>query len=416
MGELIENQTIGNVSNIIAAEGGQSWMKYRTMFEPSFQDVKLSKYFGKDMNNLVGKAMKKIEEHVENGTVLNVTKLMNRLTLDVIGHVGFGLNHLDCINNESEELPELSRLNLIAGQSLIIFPRWFIRCLSWFIPHFRKVQYLLEKWPKYMRELVMNKKRDLQSELQSNHQDDMENDENFISQMLREESEEFGKLTIDEVMSNSHAILLAGNDTTGNCINYCFYHLVMNPHVQEKMKMEIDEFTATYRKNQPLNVLRLTFDEFESNFPYIKLVLHETLRMNSPVSAIWRRARKTITLHDGVVIPRGTFVAFMLAMRNTNREFWGDDSFQFRPERFQEHPEVLNPQTNADRFLFTPFSIGSRKCLGQKFSMMEMVLTLVNVLQRYRLEKAFEGEIQEKTTFTAHTERDVLIRCIPWGK
>ena len=45
------------------------------------------------MNLLVGKAMKKIEEHVENGTVLNVTKLMNRLTLDRIGYM-LDLDHL----------------------------------------------------------------------------------------------------------------------------------------------------------------------------------------------------------------------------------------------------------------------------------------------------------------------------------
>ena len=60
-----------------------------------------------------------------------------------------------------------------------------------------------------------------------------------------------------------------------------------------------------------------------------------------------------------------------------NVKYW-DDPDKFIPERFNE---VENP--NA----YIPFSSGPRNCIGQHMAMMEVRLTIVKVLEKYRLEE-----------------------------
>jgi cytochrome P450 family 4 len=56
-----------------------------------------------------------------------------------------------------------------------------------------------------------------------------------------------------------------------------------------------------------------------------------------------------------------------------------DDPREFKPDRFNtplEHPNA-----------FMPFSGGARNCIGQHMSMMEIRITLVDILKKYKLER-----------------------------
>jgi cytochrome P450 len=52
----------------------------------------------------------------------------------------------------------------------------------------------------------------------------------------------------------------------------------------------------------------------------------------------------------------------------------------FSPERF-----LPDPTTARSQFAWIPFSAGPRKCIGDEFAMMEAILTVARVLQRYQL-------------------------------
>ena len=50
------------------------------------------------------------------------------------------------------------------------------------------------------------------------------------------------KLTNDEITIHSITFMLAGYETTANALSYTCYLLALNPHIQEKLQMEIDNF------------------------------------------------------------------------------------------------------------------------------------------------------------------------------
>ncbi|XP_052737852.1 probable cytochrome P450 4p3 [Bicyclus anynana] len=76
-------------------------------------------------------------------------------------------------------------------------------------------------------------------------------------------------------------------------------------------------------------------------------------------------------------IPAGTQYAILIYdLHRLGEQFV--EPLKFRPERFQMEP-TWHP------YAYLPFSAGPRNCMGQKFAMMELKLTLSALLRRYRL-------------------------------
>ncbi len=60
-----------------------------------------------------------------------------------------------------------------------------------------------------------------------------------------------------------------------------------------------------------------------------------------------------------------------------DKNIWGDDANEFKPERF----ETINE--NDIRYSFIPFEIGPMACIGKKFSEIEMISMLCNSLIKF---------------------------------
>ncbi len=59
------------------------------------------------------------------------------------------------------------------------------------------------------------------------------------------------KLTDLEIVDNVTSFMLAGYETTTNALTFTSYLLVLNPHVQERLQQEIDDY---YEENPVINV------------------------------------------------------------------------------------------------------------------------------------------------------------------
>jgi cytochrome P450 len=87
----------------------------------------------------------------------------------------------------------------------------------------------------------------------------------------------------------------------------------------------------------------------------------------------------------------------------TNVKYF-EDPREFKPDRFNlplEHPHA-----------FTPFSGGARNCIGQHMSMMEVRITLVDVLKKYKLERTKTHFQVKLTSFMNRPVSPYLVRFI----
>ena len=112
---------------------------------------------------------------------------------------------------------------------------------------------------------------------------------------------------------------------------------------------------------------------------YTRQIIDEVLRLYPPAWIIGRHTLEADTLPSGHTLAADTDVSISPYVTHRHPDYWNNPE-GFDPERFtSEHSEKRN------RFAYFPFGAGPRICIGNNFALMEMVLTLATISQRYRL-------------------------------
>jgi len=111
------------------------------------------------------------------------------------------------------------------------------------------------------------------------------------------------------------------------------------------------------------------------------MILYEVLRMYPPLPIVARMVFKDTKLGE-LSLPAGTLLSFQLICIHQDKELWGEDAEEFRPDRFSEG---ISKATKGN-YAFFPFGWGPRICIGEKFAMTEAKIALSMILQRFSWE------------------------------
>lgn len=168
----------------------------------------------------------------------------------------------------------------------------------------------------------------------------------------------------DEVMT----LFVSGHETTTDGLTWMWYLLTQHPEVAEKLYQEIDE---TLRGRVP------TFTDLPL-LPYSMQVIQETLRFYPPVP-LFGRTPLTPDEIDGYTIPALTQIILCPYITHRHPAFWSHPT-QFDPERFT--PEQSK---HRSRYAYLPFGGGPHQCIGNHFALLMIQLTLILVIQKYKL-------------------------------
>ena len=168
----------------------------------------------------------------------------------------------------------------------------------------------------------------------------------------------------DEVMT----LFLAGHETTAVALSWTWYLLAQHPEVEARLA---DELRTALDGRAPtvadLPALR-----------YPEMVVTEAMRLYPPAYGLGREAVRPTSV-AGHPIPAGLIViAPTWAVHRDPRWFAEPDAF--RPERWAGDAVRRLP-----RFAYFPFGGGPRQCIGNTFAIMEAVLILATIAQRFRL-------------------------------
>lgn len=120
------------------------------------------------------------------------------------------------------------------------------------------------------------------------------------------------------------------------------------------------------------------------------MFVDETLRLYSPVSVVSREVFKTNATLRGERLPKHLAVFINFFALHRDKENWGDDALEFKPERFSNGIAMACKTPNA----YSPFGWGPRTCVAQSFAMTELKLILAMLVQRFsfRLSPSYRHE------------------------
>ncbi|KAJ6551734.1 cytochrome P450 [Mycena capillaripes] len=396
---------------------GDEHRKHRKMMVPAFSTANLRGMMSHFYN--VAEGVRFSRSLMQFTLIVEMASVFTRTSLELIGRSGLGYSFdpltLDCPKNEYAEtiknlMPVLSKMPLV----LLLVPkvikigtpafrRWVLDILPFKSLH--RVRDMVDLMNDTAKEILRGKKAALESgDLDS--EENMNSGTDIMSILLRGNltADAASRLTDDELLAQTSAIIFAAMDTTSSGLSRVFHVLASKPDVQEKLRTEI---TAAFTDNDSD---RLDHDQVVE-LPYLDSVLRETLRLYPPVAPSVVRETiapailplaTPITTTDGrsltaIPVPKGTPVWVAIAKANHYPAIWGDDALEFKPERWVDgragSRDVKMPGVWGGTMTFIG---GGRSCIGFKFSQLEMKVVLCVLL------RAFRFSLSEKDTVAFH--------------
>ncbi|MFD8225605.1 cytochrome P450 [Streptomyces massasporeus] len=175
-------------------------------------------------------------------------------------------------------------------------------------------------------------------------------------------------VTDREVHDQLVSLLLTGSESPSMCLASTFGLLAQHPEVERRLHAEVDTVLAG----------RLPGVDDLPRLVYTRAVLTETLR-HSPPGWLFTRVTTRETELAGRRLPRGTTVLYSPYLLHHDPASFPEPD-RFLPERWLEGEAATGPHG-----AMVPFAAGSRKCIGDLFSMAEMTVVLATVAGRWRL-------------------------------
>ncbi|KAI0077562.1 cytochrome P450 [Panus rudis PR-1116 ss-1] len=215
------------------------------------------------------------------------------------------------------------------------------------------------------------------------------------------------RLSDEDVLAQIPTFLFAGHETTSSSVTWCLFALTQAPGVQRKLRDEL----LSVSTDSP------TMDEL-AGLPYLDMVVKETLRIHAPVPMTVRQAvsdtvipvsepyiDRSGVVRDEIRVAKGDIIWIPILLVNRLKKFWGDDSREFRPERWEDPPAEIAEIPGVWGHLMT-FLGGPRACIGYRFSLLEMKAIIFALVRSFEFELAVSPEHVVKKSET--TQRPLI--------
>ncbi|CAB0014722.1 unnamed protein product [Nesidiocoris tenuis] len=217
----------------------------------------------------------------------------------------------------------------------------------------------------------------------------------LLIQMRKEANPAFQ--TDEDVREEVDTFMFEGHDTTTAGICFALDCLAGYPQYQVLIKIVLHTPPSVcsflYKTDKIYEELKVKYSAADCNptmdeineFKYLDMFLKEVLRLCPSVPNIARQLTEPLQLASGYILPAGCLAVVNFYLLHRNKIHWPT------PEVFD--PENFAPETSRHPFAYVPFSAGPRNCIGQKFAILEMKLTLIKLIVNFKIERDPSHEV-----------------------
>ncbi|PCH42156.1 cytochrome P450 [Wolfiporia cocos MD-104 SS10] len=389
---------------------GDQHRKQRRMLNPVFS-VNNMRHMTPTFYSIAYKLRDALQARLSNGPrELDMLNWMGRASLETIAQAGLGCSLDPLVRDKPDEyvdaikavVPTFSQLTMLRQLLPYVWqlgPKWLQRRVVELLPspQLKKMTKLVDCIEARSIEIYNAKKVALEQGDDAVAQQIAER-KDIMSILIRasQAASEQDRLSEEEMIAQMTTFLFAGMDTTSNILSNVIDRLTERSDIQTKLREEV---TKAFHDGD------LEYDQLVQ-LPYLDAVCRETLRLapspagfcsltpsTRPTQDVVLPLSKPIRGMDGtwmqeIPIPRGTDLFMGIWGSNRNKELWGDDAMEWKPERWLSPlPRALvdAPIPGVATHLMT-FLGGGRSCIGFKFAELNMKVILSVLIRAFKFE------------------------------
>ena len=334
------------VGNGLLTSQGEEWKRQRRLSAPAFHRERIASY-AHVMIEYANRSTAKWRA----GETRDIHRDTMRLTLEIVVRCLFSADVSSDVDEVGATLKEL--VKPFASQATL---GWILNNRLPTPYHFR-FHSLAKKIDQVVYRIIAERRRNGRDE------------GDLLSMLLTARDEDGSQMTDRQLRDEVMTLFLAGHETTALTLAWSWYLLGKHPEVEKKFHAELDEVLGN-RDATMADLPRLIYTE---------QIAKECLRLFPPAYGLGREAIEDCEI-GGYQVPAGTQV-FMFQWSTQRDARFYDRPGEFVPERWTEEFSVQLP-----KYAYFPFGGGPRACIGASFAMMEIILVLATIGQRFRLE------------------------------
>ena len=365
---------------IFLAEG-EEWLSQRKTAGRSFQGCQLRRMTDA-MQASVGDLQQRWSELAAREAVIDMIPEMMRLTLDILLRTLFSLR----LEDRHEEVFHALTVVLRDAEKRIWSPLGLPRWLP--TKRNRQVRAALACLDRFVFDLI--------AERRAAGARREEADKDLLDLLLDNQEGRSDRQLCGQIQS----MILAGHETTANALTWCWYLLSLHPESLRRLRAEASGV---------LNGRPAGFADLPA-LKYSRMVFDETLRLFPPLWTFSRTAMADDVI-AGIKVPAGTNVMLNMFAVHRRPELW-DNPEGFDPARFD--PEAQDSaRRSGQRFAYFPFSDGPRSCLGERFAVLESMIAISGIVQRFDLQLLPGQKVEPEPMITLRPRGPLLMRVCP---
>ncbi len=343
------------VGNGLLTSEGEFWRRQRRLAQPAFHRGRINAY-GETM---VAYAEQMLDNWRE-GEERDVHQDMTQLTMQIVTRTLFNTD----VTHDAEHIN--------AALKVIVEPFSSQATLKWILDNrlptraHRRFHEAVRQIDEFLYRIINQRRASGED-----HGD-------LLSMLLQAQDEEDGtRMTDQQLRDETMTLFLAGYETTSLALSWAWYLLAQHPEVETRLWQELDEVLAG-RAPQVSDMPRLRYTE---------MIARETMRVYPPAYIIGREAVRDCEV-GGYRVPAGMQLFIPAWVVHHDARFF-EKPEEFRPERWT--PDFVK---ELPRYAYFPFGGGPRVCIGNSFAMMEFILLLATIAQKFQLRLVPEHKVE----------------------
>ncbi|KAK7588226.1 hypothetical protein V9T40_005471 [Parthenolecanium corni] len=348
----------------------EKWKKHRRLITPAF-NIRLMETFFPIFNAKNERLVRRMEKEADTGEYFDLWPYISSNALDIICQttMGYDINSLESTKVEFEEALKIASVE----DSLRIYKPWlhpdFIFKLYIKFTGLTKSYELVHKLPEQIIERKQNELREKKLKLRDN--DVREKSLLSFLDLLLELNEEGAEFSDTDIRDEVVTMMIGGSETSALTLSFTLLMLAMNSEVQERAYKEIEQILGT--DERPILM------EDVNKMVFLEQCIRETLRLFPPGPLILRKATKDVPLSDNFILRSGANIIIPPVRVQRHPNLY-ENPLMWNPENFS-----VEEVAKRHKYSFIAFSGGPRGCIGSKYAMFSMKVTVSMILQKYIL-------------------------------